>query len=645
MEETDINKNEIQKKSILRPKTSKKVSISEKTGKHINTGLNSNNYIIKTPNIEKNKKNNNLIFSKFDFNNDYLKKEEKSFKIKLKNLNNINLLENKNQIDKLYKWENLFNNMNPAHSYISLKKVNFDGRNINEKKDLNENITDNIKDYKSPILLVDLPEDQMNLFFQRKNSQNYISTPSEKNNNLISENNHSIRPVSMYVPREENSCFYYSNTFSDYYKEDFKSFCEKIPILKAKLKINSEKLKKEIFKQNNEIINKYRIFEEKKKYEDTGLSKQDLIIAGKRKNPMPLIKSVHLQKYKSLYNSDENKDDFSDIKNKGRNSLNLKNDYSGNNFGKSLLLSYYDINDPSLSLFKENINTNDFKTIRNNIFQNYYLNERNIGFHKLDDISSKKDQETQKSNNSKETKKNSFTPKNQIEKTKLKLLNTNSAKKNNIKQMKNIKFAERLNFKPLLNSDNLFQEEYIPPNSFPLKTSSNVGNISYDKIKHFMKERQFLNIFKLKYQAETDSTSPTLVEKSPINKTDLELILNSKKIKPKKNWTLFDSIYGKNKKNKKIFFHYDKNGNLINNDKNKYNVIYFNKCIKTKFDKEMTKLKKNFDNNCFFPFNSYNKGNIHLKKKKNKKESENKKEKEKEKNKIGLLLKNSNINF
>ena len=102
---------------------------------------------------------------------------------------------------------------------------------------------------------------------------------------------------------------------------------------------------------------------------------------------------------------------------------------------------------------------------------------------------------------------------------------------------------------------------------------------------------------------------------------------------------MFDSIYGKNKKNKKIFFHYDKNGNLINNDKNKYNVIYFNKCIKTKFNKEMTKLKKNFDNNCFFPFNSYNKGYIHLKKKKNKKGSENKKDK------IGLLLKNSNINF
>ena len=640
MEETALNKNEIKIKSILRPKTSKKVSISEKTGKHMSIALNTNNFIFKSTNIEKNKNNNNLIFSKFDFNIDYLKKEEKSFKIKLKNLNNINLLENKGKVDNLYKWENLFNNMNPVRSCVSLKKINLDGKN-KTKKETNEKIIDNIQDYKSPVLLVDLPEDQMNLFFQRKNSQNYISTPSEKNINLNSEKkSHSIRPVSMYVPREENSCFYYSNTFSDYYKEDFKSFCEKIPVLKAKLKINSDKLKKEILKQNNEALNKYRILEEKKKDEDTGLSKQDLIIAGKRNNPMPLIKSLYLQKYKSSYNVDEKRDGFTEIKNKGRNSLNIKNNFLGNNFGKSLLISYYDVNDPSLSLFKENL-TNNFKTIKNNIFQNYYSNERNIGLHKLNELSSKKDQETQKSNNSKETPKNSFTPKNQIQKTKLKLLNTNSAKKNNIKKMKNIKLIERLNFKPLLNSENLFHEEYIPPNSFPLKTSSNVGNISYDKIKNIMKERQFLNIFKFNYQAETESTNPTLVEKSSINKTDLELILDSKKLKPKKNWTLFDSIYSKNKKNQKIIFHYDKNGNLIKNEKSKYNVIYFNKFIKTKFDKEMIKLKKNSDNNCFFPINSFNRGYTHLKKKK--KKNDNKKDEEK--NKIGLLLKNNIFNF
>ena len=168
MEETDINKNGNNKKSILRPKTSKKLSISEKTGKHMNITLNNNNSIFKSKNIEKSKNNNNLIFSKFDFNNDYLKKEEKSFKIKLKNLNNINLLDNKSNVDNLYKWENLFNNTNPVRSYISLKKINLD-KKYTTKKEANEKITDNIKNYESPILLVDLPEDQMNLFFQRKN--------------------------------------------------------------------------------------------------------------------------------------------------------------------------------------------------------------------------------------------------------------------------------------------------------------------------------------------------------------------------------------------------------------------------------------------------------------------------------------------
>ena len=37
-----------------------------------------------------------------------MKKEARSFKLKLKNLININLLDNKDKIDYLYKWENLF---------------------------------------------------------------------------------------------------------------------------------------------------------------------------------------------------------------------------------------------------------------------------------------------------------------------------------------------------------------------------------------------------------------------------------------------------------------------------------------------------------------------------------------------------------
>ena len=625
MEETDINKNEINKKSIMRPKTSKKISTSEKKGKHMSVSINTNNSIFKSTNLGKNKNQNNKIFSKFDFNNDYLKQEEKAFKIRLKNLNNINLLENKDKVDTLYKWENLFNNMIPVRSYISLEKNKLDKEGIG-----NEKITVNIKDYNSPILLVDLPEEQMNLFFKRRNSQNHISTSSEKKY-------HNIRPVSMYVPREENSCFYFSDAFSDYYKEDFKSFCEKIPMLKAKLKINPNKLKKEIYKKNKELINKYRILEEKKKNENEGFNEQDLIIAGKRNNPMPLIKSVYFQKYKSTFDFDMNKDDLIDNKNKGRNSLDMKIGNKGNNLGKSLFLSYYDINDPSLSLFKENTNLN-FKNLKNNIFQNYYSNGRNLEIFKSSALSSKKSQDSKKNTISKETPKNPFNIKTQIPKAKLSVLTTKSNKKNNNKKMRNIKYASKMNFKAVLNNDNLFKEEYKPSNSFPLKTSSNVGNISYDKIKTLIKERHFLNMFKFNYQTETQSTIPTSTEKT--SKSDLELILDSKKIKPKKNWTLFDSIYSKNKKNLKSYFRYDKNGNLIKKDKNKYNVIYLNKCIKTNYDKGMINMKTNFDTNCFFSINTFNKGYAHLKKKKNKKE--NKKE---EKDKIELFAINNKINF
>ena len=625
MEETDINKNEINKKSIMRPKTSKKISTSEKKGKHMSVSINTNNSIFKSTNLGKNKNQNNKIFSKFDFNNDYLKQEEKAFKIRLKNLNNINLLENKDKVDTLYKWENLFNNMIPVRSYISLEKNKLGKEGIG-----NEKITVNIKDYNSPILLVDLPEEQMNLFFKRRNSQNHISTSSEKKY-------HNIRPVSMYVPREDNSCFYFSDAFSDYYKEDFKSFCEKIPMLKAKLKINPNKLKKEIYKTNKDLINKYRILEEKKKNENEGFNEQDLIIAGKRNNPMPLIKSVYFQKYKSTFDFDMNKDDLIDNKNKGRNSLDMKIGNKGNNLGKSLFLSYYDINDPSLSLFKENTNLN-FKNLKNNIFQNYYSNGRNLEIFKSSALSSKKSQDSKKNTISKETPKNPFNIKTQIPKAKLNVLNTKSNKKNNSKKMRNIKYSSKMNFKAVLNSDNLIKEEYKPSQSFPLKTSSNVGNISYDRIKTLIKERHFLNMFKFNYQTETQSTIPTSTEKT--SKSDLELILDSKKIKPKKNWTLFDSIYSKNKKNLKTYFRYDKNGNLIKKDKNKYNVIYLNKCIKTNYDKGMINMKTNFDTNCFFSINTFNKGYAHLKKKKNKKE--NKKE---EKDKIELFAINNKINF
>ena len=67
---------------------------------------------------------------------------------------------------------------------------------------------------------------------------------------------------------------------------------------------------------------------------------------------------------------------------------------------------------------------------------------------------------------------------------------------------------------------------------------------------------------------------------------------------------------------------------MSNRKNSKCNVIYFNKCIKTKFNKDLTNLKLNNDNNCFYPINAFNKGDIENYKMKNKKILANQKDKE-----------------
>ena len=622
-------------KSILRPKTSK-MPISAKSGKHTNILIDKNTYESKT---EKTKKNiqiqENLLLSKFDFVNDYMRREAKEFKIKLNNLNNINLFEKK--IDDLYDWGNLFNNFKPISSYISLKK-SIETKHGRKKRNKN------LEEYGSPIVLVDLPESEMNLFFGRNN--NYSLSPEKNINSDNFKKSHNIRPVSMYSPREENSCFYYSNTFSDYYKEDFKSFCEKkMPILKAKLKINPDKLRKEIYKKDFSLINKYKLLE-KQKDKKSIFNKQDLIIAGKRKNPMPLIKSVFLQKYNLLNNSVENKNEISKNKNENEKILNSYDNINvgtnSNNynykFSNRLILSYYDINDPSIALFKDS----NIKSFNN------YPN-KNIKVYKSNEISSKEDKEEQKATES-DDKQQQQQNKSKIPMKSEFSTQINNTTNTNIEEAKYTSIKKRkLTTKKLkLNNDNLFQEEYIPPNSFPLKTSSNVGNASYNKIKKIIKDKQFLNKFKFNnLQSMPQPMNPIITDKISNDKSDLELILESKKIKPKKNWTFFDSIYDK-KNNKKILYKWDKGGNLLKNVTNKnknekYNIIYFNKCIKTKFNEDITKLKSNFDNFCFSPINAFNKGEVENYKKKNKKEIENKNNKDIFDDKIGDNIKHDSF--
>ena len=596
MEESQTNKKESKRKSILSSKISKGKT-SKKANKHLSISDNKENNGIIT---EKNNKNKNLLFSKFDLFKDFMKAERKAFSIKMKNLSKINLKENK--IDNLYKWENLFNNFNSIKSYTSLKKPKNKGETKNEIKENSES------EYESPILLVDLPESQMNLFFRRKNIRNVTSLTKDKDLNLnFNKNNHNIRPVSMYSPRTENSCFYYSNTFSDYYKEDFKSFCEKFPLLKAKLKIKSEKIKKKLSDLNLELINKCKILEKKRKEKTTEFSKLHLIIAGARKNPIPLVKNAVLQKYYSNNNFNENKNDNLN----GENSLNLYNNRHKNKFKKHLLLSYYDVNDPLISLFNKEVNNNNNKDIKNNINQtNVNKTENNNKEYKMKETFSQKEEDDIQINKYIEKKhKKKKKSKNDKIKLKLNLFNKNININKDIVQP-NIPNLIQNNLTTSNSINNInYTQEYSLPNTFPLKTSSDVGNISYNNIKKFIKQKIFLNKFKF-----NDSIPQTTIDfktnKSTKGKSDLELILDSKKIKPKKTFSLFDSIFDK-KYQQKIHCTWDKNGNLLrNNEDKKCNVIYFNQCIKNKFNDDLSLLNLKNDNNYFKLINVFNKGNI-----------------------------------
>ena len=91
-------------------------------------------------------------------------KRIKNINISKTKLKDINLIEKHH--DDLYDWANLFNNSRPISSYTTLKKPKLNKKEITK-----------IEEFKSPVVLVDLFEDQMNLYFGKNN---FIK--SEENN-------------------------------------------------------------------------------------------------------------------------------------------------------------------------------------------------------------------------------------------------------------------------------------------------------------------------------------------------------------------------------------------------------------------------------------------------------------------------------
>ena len=616
---------------------------------------------------------------------------------KRKKLNDINLIEK--NYDDLYLWENLFNNSRPISYYTTLKERKI--KKLEENKDLEE--------FKSPVILVDLFEDQMNLYFEQNNfihsnSRKKIKSANINNTRLIKKNinttkskntdlnrNHkyssknniksdsqshsysmnntlkskksasaknrimnslnsrksqrskdkifhkNIRPMSVYSPRVNTYSFYFSNAFSDYYKEDLKTFSEKMKILKAKIKSNPYHLKHEIKEQRKIASKKEKILENIINSNKMVFDKEDLIIAADRRNPIPLLQSIfrtnnpdkevikeNIKNYyntmKPLGNCDESVDytkndrwkfceNFSEMRDGVRKEEDKK-DFGRNRRNNKFILKYYSENDPYIQMFEKMVkNRMDKIKDRKPLKEENDLNKKNsfnpilsniedkFPFLKEKDIDKKKIVDKKILEDINEKKIENLINKNVRPKTGFKSVasnintdfnfNYNTNKISKRPQTSNIKEIKMLDNNYYVPNSNL---EYKSKTCFPLKTSSNVGNVSYDKINQMLQERHF-GFSKLKNDYFITSTGQIKNNEKKLKYKEDKIILpnSNKKIidfgemfdsgldgksenattpREKKIWT---EEYFKNFRNK----HYSSSNNvhIKNKRKNKVNLL------------------------------------------------------------------------
>ena len=636
---------------------------------------------------------------KYTFDNILLKEINRMKNINGKKtiLKDINLIEK--NYDDLYEWTNLFNNSRPISSYTTLKKQKL---NISED---NKN-----PEFKSPVVLVDLFEDQMNLYFGKNNFINTESKDSKKklknkllnnntkkfknqkklsinipstniiksksnnkykekiktinnntqSNNVNSKNNinyNYIRPMSVYSPRI-NCSFYFSSAFSDYYKEDLKTFSEKMKILKAKVKSNPNKLNHEIKIQRSISSKKEIKLNKILNLQQFNFGKENLIIAADRKNPLPLLKNIFKQTYpnkelmkehlKMYFNTMKPLGEFEGpidyTKNErwrlseqivemreGKKNLKIKYDKNFINYNSfnnyknkpksNLILSYYNDKDPYIQMFdkmiqKEKNNINSFKETAKNLTNNKkYFNPilQNLQNNNFSLSFNKKITEEKKENN-KQIIKNKNENKNKIQEN----IKKNDILKNNINnninarpktsnklvgsnvnnpfikrpltsifKQYNILYTnsnkEKRNSFPKNMIDPNSNLEYISSNCFPLKTISNVGNASYDKINQMIQERHLLKndyFITSTGQIKNFSNFPKYKEEKII--LDKNNIIKNKTLSENNKWNDNSNKYKYNTKNKINYYNFNNvMNNLIKKDKkdkkieNLYTIKYF----------------------------------------------------------------------
>ena len=615
-------------------------------------------------------------------------KRMKKINEKKTKLKEINLIEK--DIDDLYEWTNLFNNSRPISSYTTLKKSK-----LNRKEDKK------IEEFKSPVVLVDLLEDQMNLYFGKNNflqteenkkkiknkilnNKKKLKTPKklnininsthhnkiskrninyshraskiinntqvQNNNNITTKNinNYHIRPMSVYSPRLNSCSFYFSSAFSDYYNEDLKTFSEKMKILKAKVKSNSNKLNHEIKSQRKISAKKEKKLNRLLNIEQFNFGKDNLIIAADRKNPIPLLQSIFKQTYpfkevikeniKNYFNTmkplgeDNGKVDYTKNERwklseflvemrENKHDLNLNNDKNltnnkNSNYVKrnNLILSYYNKNDPYIKMFekmaktkniKNNIiiengnseinNTKYYNPILENLNNNTFTSFNKKYFDDKNNIKEKFEIKDEKEENNKNIELNKYKINNNTRpKTCYKSVGPTNHEKI-IKRPMTSKINEYNIFYTNFNEGqdkkrrNSFTEnyleqnsnlEYISSNCFPLKTISNVGNVSYDKINQMLQERKFKNDYFLtsigKIRNNLNNKNKYKEEKIIIDKNN-NCKNNASPENNKWNENINNTKF--NKKNKINFYNFDNiRNNLVKYRKkgdNFYTMKYF----------------------------------------------------------------------
>ena len=281
-------------------------------------------------------------------------------------LNNIDLYEKQKSDIDIYQWNNLFNQSIPITSYVTSSKII--KSQINKKEEIkNDNeANENSTNLKHPVALVNLTEEEI---------KKYLPPPP-----VNIPPSQVIRFQQLPFRGNSKDAFYFSNSFNDYYKMDFKDFLKIMPILKAKKRCNSAKLQTQMKKarrKNNEEEHKREICnnEMQDKLNNLYIEKQYLSLSINSNNIQPLMSSIHSQiypgegdeltKHTKLYTKtnkplgserDIDSIDFTvNQRNYHRNVLNKikKAKRRSSTAIKSLHLSKYDINDPDVAIFKK----------------------------------------------------------------------------------------------------------------------------------------------------------------------------------------------------------------------------------------------------------------------------------------------------